>query len=50
MTIHKSQGQTLGRVKVDLGRVFEKGQGQLDDAFSDDRHRFFYLKVSLSDE
>lgn len=27
MTIHKSQGQTLGRVKVDLGRVFEKGQG-----------------------
>lgn len=50
MTIHKSQGQTLGRVKVDLGRVFEKGQGQLDDAFSDDRHRFFYLKVSSPDE
>lgn len=27
MSIHKSQGQTLSRVKVDLGRIFEKGQG-----------------------
>lgn len=26
LSIHKAQGQTLNRVKVDLGRVFEKGQ------------------------
>ncbi|CEL61663.1 DNA repair and recombination protein pif1, mitochondrial OS=Schizosaccharomyces pombe (strain 972 / ATCC 24843) GN=pif1 PE=1 SV=1 [Rhizoctonia solani AG-1 IB] len=26
MSIHKSQGQTLDRVKVDCGRIFEKGQ------------------------
>ena len=26
MSIHMSQGQTLERVKVDLARVFEKGQ------------------------
>lgn len=29
MSIHKSQGQTLSRVKVDLARIFEKGQGDL---------------------
>ncbi|KAF8557362.1 hypothetical protein OG21DRAFT_308040 [Imleria badia] len=28
MSIHKSQGQTLTRVKVDLARIFEKGQGE----------------------
>lgn len=26
LSIHKAQGQTLARVKVDLGKVFEKGQ------------------------
>ena len=26
LSIHKSQGQTLPKVKVDLGRVFEKGR------------------------
>jgi ATP-dependent exoDNAse (exonuclease V) alpha subunit len=28
LSIHKSQGQTLQRVRVNLGRIFEKGQGQ----------------------
>lgn len=27
LSIHKSQGQTLSRVKVDFARIFEKGQG-----------------------
>lgn len=27
LSIHKSQGQTLERVRVDLNRTFEKGQG-----------------------
>lgn len=27
LSVHKSQGQTLTRVKVDLGRIFERGQG-----------------------
>ena len=26
MSIHKSQGQTLQYVKIDLARVFEKGE------------------------
>lgn len=29
MSIHKSQGQTLERLRVDLGKAFEKGQGSL---------------------
>jgi ATP-dependent exoDNAse (exonuclease V) alpha subunit len=29
LSVHKSQGQTLERVKVNLERTFEKGQGLL---------------------
>ncbi len=28
LSVHKSQGQTLERVKVDLKSTFEKGQGE----------------------
>lgn len=33
MSIHKSQGQTLERVKVDLGRIFEKGLHSIGGPF-----------------
>lgn len=29
LSIHKAQGQTLARLKVDLGHIFEKGQGKV---------------------
>jgi len=29
MSIHKSQGQTLERVRIDCGKIFECGQGVL---------------------
>lgn len=28
ISIHKSQGQTIAHLKVDLGRIFENGQGE----------------------
>jgi hypothetical protein len=28
MSIHKAQGQTMTRVKIDLQRIFERGQGK----------------------
>ncbi|KAA1474571.1 hypothetical protein DENSPDRAFT_336321 [Dentipellis sp. KUC8613] len=31
ISIHKSQGQTIQRLKIDLGKVFEKGEGTLFD-------------------
>jgi hypothetical protein len=31
LSIHKSQGQTLERVKINLGSTFEKGQGKHGD-------------------
>lgn len=29
LSVHKSQGQTIERVKVNLGKTFEKGQGEV---------------------
>ena len=33
LSVHKSQGQTLERVRVDLTRTFEKGQGAILPSF-----------------
>ena len=39
--VHKSQGQTLTRVKIDLQRTFEKGARRVS---------FLFLRASLEDE
>lgn len=45
LSIHKSQGQTLARVKVDLAHIFEKGQGDVCLALS--RYYSEIVKFSL---
>ncbi len=35
LSVHKSQGQTLERLRVDLRRTFEKGQGM---CFAKNKH------------
>jgi len=45
MSIHKSQGQTIQRVKVDLGKVFEKGTKFFCGEFVIDLHVFDQVKV-----
>lgn len=46
LSVHKSQGQTLKRVRVDLRRAFETGQGLFDSRPRDFTDK---LKLVLSD-
>lgn len=51
LSIHKSQGQTLERVRVDLKSVFEKGQGECASACEDAMHvltTFFSVRCVVS--
>ena len=43
MSIHKSQGQTLDRVRVDLGGIFEKGQSYVALSRAKDLNRLQVL-------
>ena len=48
MSIHKSQGQTLQRVRVDLGSVFERGQAYVALSRAQDLKRLQVLNFSAS--
>lgn len=48
LSIHKSQGQTLERVKVDLQCIFEKGQGSSEFRLPDERKEVLKNDFSLA--